>query len=157
MQASEELLLLLRMLSLGLKAWNMIDSQVFKEAKLVLSCFSSLKKNALFISSMTDARESSSIYFIKLIYPFALLRLILVQLFLWSMKGHFNGFIDYLAVCRLTWSIDMQRTGQSEASTDRVYSCKEMCHWRHWNLIFIQLDTWSIITCYWHFLLDQLF
>lgn len=35
-QDSPDLLLLLRMLSLGQGAWDMIDSQIFKEPKLVL-------------------------------------------------------------------------------------------------------------------------
>lgn len=34
-EESPDLLLLLRMLSLGQGAWDMIDSQVFKEPKLV--------------------------------------------------------------------------------------------------------------------------
>ena len=34
-QDNDDCVLLLRMLSLGLGAWNMIDSQQFKEAKLV--------------------------------------------------------------------------------------------------------------------------
>ncbi len=34
LQSNEELILLLRMLSLGLNAWDMIDSQHFKEPKL---------------------------------------------------------------------------------------------------------------------------
>jgi len=34
-QDSPELLLLLRMLSLGQGAWDMIDSQVFKEPRMV--------------------------------------------------------------------------------------------------------------------------
>ena len=35
LQQNEEVVLLLRMLSLGLGAWQMIDSQQFKETKLV--------------------------------------------------------------------------------------------------------------------------
>ena len=35
LQSDEELMLLLRMLLLGMKAWQMIDSQVFKETKVV--------------------------------------------------------------------------------------------------------------------------
>lgn len=38
-QDSSDLMLLLRMLSLGQGAWDMIDSQVFKEPRLVRRCY----------------------------------------------------------------------------------------------------------------------
>lgn len=41
-QDSPDLLLLLRMLSLGQGAWDMIDSQVFKEPRMVRSALNSL-------------------------------------------------------------------------------------------------------------------
>lgn len=50
-QDSPDLMLLLRMLSLGQGAWDMIDSQVFKEPRLVRTVYSSGVSLCQFIKS----------------------------------------------------------------------------------------------------------
>lgn len=120
LEESPDLLLLLRMLSLGQGAWDMIDSQVFKEPKMV---------------SPFDVKNSTQLIQFRLVYYFIaflikhLFSKCLIRAFLgkkqWSQSSCFGHAVGFLHP--FPWVPGLFRTLQVLKSACTSGKCSSGC------------------------------
>lgn len=87
LEESPDLLLLLRMLSLGQGAWDMIDSQVFKEPKMV---------SPFDIKNLTQLIKFRLVYYFIAFLIKYLFSNCLIRAFLGKNSGHRAAVLDML-------------------------------------------------------------